>query len=120
MDIHPIRTEADYEAALMAVSELVDMDPAPSTQEGDKLEILAILVEKYEAEHFPMVAPNPIDAIRFRMEQAGLSVPDMQPYIGNSNRVYEVLAGRRALSLAMIRKLHDGLHIPADVLIGTA
>jgi HTH-type transcriptional regulator/antitoxin HigA len=120
MNIHPIRTKADYEAALKAVSVLVDMDPAPDTPEGDQLEILAILVEKYEAEHFPMVAPGPIDAIKFRMEQAGLSVPDMQPYIGNSNRVYEVLAGRRALSLAMIRKLRDGLHIPADVLIGTA
>ena len=120
MDIHPIRTEADYQAALKAVSALVDMDPASGTPEGDELEILAILVEKYEAEHFPMAAPNPIDAIKYRMEQAGLSVRDMQPYIGNSNRVYEVLAGRRALSLAMIRKLHDGLHIPADVLIGTA
>ncbi|MBU6486299.1 MAG: transcriptional regulator [Burkholderiales bacterium] len=120
MDIHPIRTVADYEAALKAVSALVDMDPAPGTPEGDELEILAILVEKYEAEHFPMAAPNPIDAIKYRMEQAGLSVRDMQPYIGNSNRVYEVLAGRRALSLGMIRKLHDGLHIPADVLIGTS
>ena len=120
MDIHPIRTEADYEAALKAVSALVDTDPAPGTPEGDELEILAILVEKYEAEHFPMAAPNPIDAIKYRMEQAGLSVRDMQPYIGNSNRVYEVLAGRRALSLGMIRKLHDGLHIPADVLIGIA
>jgi len=120
MDIHPIRTEADYEAALKAVSALVDMDPASGTREGDELEILAILVKKYEAGHFPMAAPSPIEAIKFRMEQAGLSVSDMQPYIGNSNRVYEVLAGRRALSLAMIRKLHDALHIPADVLIGTA
>ena len=65
---------------------LVDMDPAPDTPEGDELEILAILVEKYEAEHFPMTAPAPIDAIKCRIEQAGLSVPDMQPYIGNSNR----------------------------------
>ena len=71
MDIHPIRTEADYEATLGAVSALVDLDPAPGTPRGDKLEILAILVERYEAEHFPMAAPNPIDAIKFRMEQAG-------------------------------------------------
>ncbi|RQR49713.1 transcriptional regulator [Burkholderia sp. Bp9140] len=120
MDIHPIRTEADYKAALKAVSALVDLDPAPGTPEGDELEIMAILIERYEAEHFPLVLPNPIDAIKFRMEQAGLSVPDMQPYIGNTNRVYEVLAGRRSLSLAMIRKLHEGLHIPADVLIGTS
>ncbi|WP_175777352.1 type II toxin-antitoxin system HigA family antitoxin [Burkholderia anthina] len=120
MDIHPIRTEADYNAALKAVSALVDLDPAPGTPEGDELEIMAILIERYEAEHFPLASPNPIDAIKFRMEQAGLSVPDMQPYIGNTNRVYEVLAGRRSLSLTMIRKLHEGLDIPADVLIGTS
>nr|WP_321831043.1 hypothetical protein [Burkholderia cenocepacia] len=71
MDIHPIRTEADYEAALRAVSALVDQDPAPSTPEGDELEILAMLVERYESEHFTMAAPNPIDAIKFRMEQTG-------------------------------------------------
>ncbi|MPV60837.1 transcriptional regulator [Burkholderia sp. HI2761] len=118
MDIQPIRTEADYDAALKVVSRLVDADPAPGTPEGDQLEILAILVEKYESEHFPLRAPTPVEAIRFRMEQAGLSVPDMRPYIGNSNRVYEVLNGRRELSLAMIRRLHEGLHIPADVLIG--
>ncbi|WP_175837046.1 helix-turn-helix domain-containing protein [Burkholderia anthina] len=120
MDIHPIRTEADYNAALKAVSALVDLDPAPGTPEGDELEIMAILIERYEAEHFQLASPNPIDAIKFRMEQAGLSVPDMQPYIGNTNRVYEVLAGRRSLSLTMIRKLHEGLDIPADVLIGTS
>jgi HTH-type transcriptional regulator/antitoxin HigA len=118
MDIHPIRTEADYEAALKAVSALVDADPAPDTPDGDQLDILSILIERYEAEHFPLNAPSPIEAIKFRMEQGGLSVPDMQPYIGNSNRVYEVLNGKRALSLTMIRRLHDGLHIPADVLIG--
>ncbi|MFM0738615.1 transcriptional regulator [Paraburkholderia xenovorans] len=120
MDIHPIRTEVDYKTALMTVSALVDVDPAPGTPDGDQLEILSILIERYEAEHFPLKAPNPIEAIKFRMEQAGLSIPDMQPYIGNSNRVYEVLNGRRALSLAMIRRLHEGLHIPADVLIGSA
>jgi HTH-type transcriptional regulator / antitoxin HigA len=120
MDIHPIRTEADYKAALKVVSVLVDADPARGTPEGDQLEIMSILIKHYEAEHFPLEAPNPIEAIKFRMEQAELSVPDMQPYIGNSNRVYEVLSGRRALSLAMIRRLHEGLHIPADVLIGAA
>jgi HTH-type transcriptional regulator/antitoxin HigA len=120
MDIHPIRTEADYKAALKVVSALVDADPAPGTLEGDQLDILSILIERYEAEHFPLNAPSPIEAIKFRMEQAGLTVSDMQPYIGNSNRVYEVLNGRRALSLTMIRRLHAGLHIPADVLIGAA
>ncbi|AET89357.1 hypothetical protein BSFA1_16460 [Burkholderia sp. SFA1] len=120
MEIHPIRTEADYTASLAAVAVLVDADPAPGTPEGDALDILTILIERYEAERFPLAAPSPIEAIKFRMEQAGLSVPDMQPYIGNPNRVYEVLAGKRALSLAMIRRLHEGLNIPADVLIGAA
>lgn len=118
MDIHPIRTGADYDAALKVVSALVDADPAPGTPEGDQLDILSILIERYEAEHFPLNAPSPIEAIKFRMEQAGLSVPDMQPYIGNANRVYEVLNGKRALSLTMIRRLHAGLHIPAEVLVG--
>jgi HTH-type transcriptional regulator / antitoxin HigA len=120
MDIHPIRTESDYAAALAAVSVLVDADPAPGTPEGDALDILAILIERYESEHFPLAAPSPTEAIKFRMEQAGLSVSDMQAYIGNSNRVYEVLAGKRALSLSMIRRLHEGLRIPAEVLIGCA
>jgi HTH-type transcriptional regulator / antitoxin HigA len=118
MNIHPIRTETDYEAALAVAATLVDADPVPGTPDGDQLDILSILIERYEAEHFPLNAPSPVDAIKFRMEQAGLSVPDMQPFIGNSNRVYEVLAGKRALSLAMIRRLHEGLHIPAEVLIG--
>ncbi|KND56200.1 hypothetical protein BPUN_0978 [Candidatus Paraburkholderia kirkii] len=118
MEIHPIRTEADYDVALAAVSALVEADPASDTPEGEALDILSILIERYEAEHFPLKAPSPIEAIKFRMEQAGLTVPDMQPYIGNTNRVYEVLAGKRALSLAMIRRLHEGLRIPADVLIG--
>jgi HTH-type transcriptional regulator / antitoxin HigA len=120
MDIHPIRTQADYTAALAAISLLVDADPASDTIEGDALDILTILVERYEAEHFPLPSPSPIEAIKFRMEQSGLSVADMQPYIGNANRVYEVLAGKRALSLAMIRRLHEGLHIPANILIGAA
>lgn len=120
MNIHPIRTEEDYKEALSLVSRLVDADPASNTPDGDRLDILSILIERYEAEHFPLNAPSPIEAIKFRMEQAGLSVPDMQPYIGNSNRVYEVLNGRRALSLSMIRRLREGLHISADVLIGSS
>jgi len=120
MDIRPLRTEEDYKAALAAVSTLVDADPAAGTPEGDRLEVLALLVEHYEAVHFPLAKPDPVDAIKFRMEQQGLSVADMKPYIGNTNRVYEVLNGKRPLSMAMIRRLHTGLHIPADVLIGAA
>jgi HTH-type transcriptional regulator/antitoxin HigA len=120
MDIRPLYTEDDYEAALARVSALVDLDPATRTPEGDELEVLSILVEHYEAGCFPMEKPDPIEAIRFRMEQSGLTVADMRPYIGPPNRVYEVLNGTRPLSLGMIRRLHEGLDIPAEVLIGAA
>ncbi|KVR09934.1 helix-turn-helix domain-containing protein [Burkholderia ubonensis] len=117
MEIRPIHNEHDYKEALRIVSALVDADPAPGTPDGDRLEILAILVERYEAEHFPLDLPDPIEAIKFRMEQAGLSARDMQPYLGNLNRVYEVLNRKRRLSLAMIRRLNRELKIPAEVLI---
>lgn len=118
MDIRPLHTSEDYNAALAAVSQFVDADPAPDTPDGDRLEILSMLVEHYENEHFPMELPDPVEAIKFRMEQAGLTVGDMKPYIGSANRVYEILSGSRPLSLQMIRRLHSGLNIPADVLIG--
>jgi HTH-type transcriptional regulator/antitoxin HigA len=117
MEIRPIRSEADYQLALKEISKLVDLDPAPDTPEGERLDILATLAEAYQDKHFPIDLPDPIEAIKFRMEQAGLSVADMQPYIGNRNRVYEVLNRKRPLSLAMIRRLHEGLKIPAEVLI---
>ncbi|SOF01739.1 Antitoxin component HigA of the HigAB toxin-antitoxin module, contains an N-terminal HTH domain [Burkholderia sp. OK233] len=117
MEIRPIHNEHDYKEALQTVSGLVDADPAPGTPEGDCLEVLATLVERYEAEHFPLDLPDPIEAIKFRMEQAGLSASDMQPYLGNLNRVYEVLNRKRGLSLAMIRRLNRELQIPAEVLI---
>ncbi len=118
MNIRPIHTEQDYNEALKAISELVDAGPAPETSESDLLEILTILVQNYETKHFPLELPDPIEAIKFRMEQGGLSVADMQPYIGHKNRVYEVLNRTRSLSLKMIRKLHQELHIPAEILIG--
>lgn len=117
MDIHPIRTEADYQAALKEISGLIDLDPALDSPEGERLDILATLVEAYERKHFPIDLPDPIEAIKFRMEQGGLTIADMKPYLGNANRVYEVLNRKRGLSLAMIRRLHHGLHIPAEVLI---
>ncbi|RKP44698.1 helix-turn-helix domain-containing protein [Pararobbsia silviterrae] len=120
MEIRPLHSEVDYEATLVRVSALVDMDPEVGTPDGDELEILSILVERYEAEHFPMERPDPIEAIRFRMEQAGLGVQDMAEYIGPKHRVYEILNGRRHLTLPMIRRLHQGLNIPASVLIGEA
>lgn len=118
MEISPIHTEADYEAALAAVAALMTDDPLPGTPAGDRLEVLATLVQAYEAQHYPISAPDPIEAIKFRMEQQGLTVADLQPYIGPPHRVYEVLTRKRSLSLAMIRRLHAGLAIPAASLIG--
>jgi HTH-type transcriptional regulator/antitoxin HigA len=119
MDIQPIRTEADYDAALDEVAALMMDDPVPGTPLGDRLDIMTTLIQAYEAKHHPVLPPDPIDAIKFRMEQQGLSVADMRPYIGPPHRVYEVLSGKRRLSLAMIRRLHKGLDIPAERLIGS-
>ena len=117
MEIKAIRTEADYIAALREVSALIDLDPASDSPEGERLEILGTLVQAYEAKHYPIDPPDPIEAIKFRMDQSGLSVKDLVPYIGPPNRVYEVLSYKRPLSLNMIRRLSEGLHIPAEVLI---
>lgn len=117
MDIQPIRTESDYKAALRQISTLMEADPEPGTPEGDRLDILATLVQAYEARHFPIGMPDPIEAIKFRMEQGGLTVKDLEPIIGRSNRVYEVLNRKRPLTLAMIRRLHRSLGISAEVLI---
>jgi HTH-type transcriptional regulator/antitoxin HigA len=117
MDIHPIRTEADHRAVLRQISALMETDPEPGTPEGDRLDMLATLVQAYEARHFPTEAPDPVEAIKFRMEQSGLTVKDLEPIIGRSNRVYEVLNRKRPLTLAMIRRLHRRLGIPAEVLI---
>jgi len=117
MDIQPIRTESDCKAALRQISTLMESDPEPGTPDGDRLDILATLVQVYEARHFPIGAPDPVEAIKFRMEQSGLTVKDLEPIIGRSNRVYEVLNHKRPLTLAMIRRLHRSLGIPAEVLI---
>lgn len=117
MDIQPIHTAKDYKAALREISRLMADDPVSGTAEGDRLDILATLVQAYEARQFPIDAPDPVEAIRFRMEQSGLSVKDLEPLIGKSNRVYEVLSRKRPLTLAMIRRLHHGLGIPAEALI---
>ena len=118
MNIHPIRTKADYKRALREVSAYFDDEPEPGSEDGDRFEILATLVEAYEAKHFPVDAPDPIEAIRFRMEQGGLTVKDLVPSIGQPNRVYEVLNRKRGLTLEMIRNLHRNLGIPAESLIG--
>jgi HTH-type transcriptional regulator/antitoxin HigA len=117
VNIRPIHTEADYQAALGDIAGLMESDPAPGTPKGDRLDILATLVQAYEARHFPIDAPDPVEAIKFRMEQRGLTVKDLEPIIGRANRVYEVLNRKRPLTLAMIRRLHRSLGIPAEVLI---
>lgn len=117
MDIKPIHSRADYKAALKAVSSLVDSDPELGTPDGDRLDILATLVQAYEARHFPMDLPDPVEAIKFRMEQQGLRPKDLEPMIGRRSRVYEVLNRKRALTLPMVWRLHMGLGIPAESLI---
>jgi HTH-type transcriptional regulator/antitoxin HigA len=117
MEIKAIRTEQDYLAALREVSALIDSDPSPDSPDGERLDVLATLVQAYEAKHHPIDPPDPIDAIKFRMEHSNLTVKDLVPYIGPLNRVYEVLNYKRPLSLNMIRRLSEGLQIPAEVLI---
>jgi HTH-type transcriptional regulator/antitoxin HigA len=118
MNIRPVHTEADYNATLKQISKLMAADPALGTPDGDRLDVLVTLVQAYETRHHPMDPPDPIQAIRFRMEQQGLTIKDLEPMIGRSNRVYEVLNGERRLTLNMIRRLHKGLGISAEVLIG--
>lgn len=117
MKLKPIRTEAEYNEALREVSAYFDIEPTPGTEQGDRFEVLVMLVEAYESKHYPIAPPDPVDAIKFRMEQAGLTPKDLEPMIGRMNRVYEVLARRRPLTLPMIRRLHAGLGIPAESLI---
>lgn len=118
MDIRPIRTKRDYERALRRIETL--MDAGRDTDQGDELEVLATLVDVYEEKHFPMGAADPVEAILFRMDQQGLERKDLEPYIGSRHRVSEVLNRKRGLSLDMIRRLHAGLGIPLEVLIGEA
>jgi HTH-type transcriptional regulator/antitoxin HigA len=118
VNIHPIRTKTDYKRALRELSAYFDNEPEPGSEDGDRFEILATLVEAYEAKRFPIEAPDPVEAIRFRMEQGGLTVKDLVPSIGQPNRVYEILNRKRGLTLDMIRNLHRNLGIPAESLIG--
>jgi HTH-type transcriptional regulator / antitoxin HigA len=113
--IRPIRTEADYDVALARAEAL--MDAEEGTPEADELDILATLIEAYEDKHYPMDPPDPIDAIKYRMEQQGLTRKDLEPMIGTRTRVAEVLNGKRNLSITMIRNLHAKLGISAEVLI---
>ena len=117
MNVKPIRTEQDYEAALRAVEPFFDNEPAPDTPEGDFFEVMCLLIAEYEKKHYPIEPPTPIEAIKFRMEQQGLSRRDLEPMIGPRNRVADVLNRKRGLSIEMIRQLHERLGISAEVLI---
>ena len=119
LTLQPIRSEDDYRAALKRVEQFFDaaQEPDPDSEEGAFFEALMTLVEAYERKHYPISPPDPIEAIKFRMEQNGISIKDLEPIIGKSNRVYEVLNRKRPLTLAMIRRLHSALGIPAEVLI---
>jgi HTH-type transcriptional regulator / antitoxin HigA len=114
-DVKPIHTAEDHRAALTEVERL--WGSKSGTPDGDRLDVLATLIDAYEAQHEPIDKPDPIEAIRFRMEQQGLTRKDLEPMLGTRMRVSEVLNGKRALSIAMIRRLHAGLGIAAEVLI---
>jgi HTH-type transcriptional regulator/antitoxin HigA len=115
MQIRPIKTKADHRAALKEIERL--FDAKPHTAAGDRLEVLTTLVDRYESKHEPIEPPDPIEAVLYHMESRGLTRRDLEPYLGSRARVAEVLNRRRPLTIDMIRKLHDGLGIAADVLI---
>ena len=115
MAIKPIKTKKDYQAAMNRLE--VIFDAKPGTPEGDELEVLGILIDKYEQEHYPIGYPDPIEAIKFRMEQLGYSQSDLAKVVGLKSRASEILSKKRKLTLEMIRQLHQALGIPTDVLI---
>lgn len=115
MDIRPIKTENDYSVALKEAEQLFNV--APESPEGDRLEVLVTLIEAYEEKHYPISLPDPVEAILYHIESRGLSRRDLVPFIGSRARVSEVLNRKRPLTIGMIRKLHTGLGIPAEVLI---
>ena len=114
-DSEPLRTEADYETVLARIDDL--MDAKPGTSEGRELDVLVDLVDLYESRHEPMGYPDPVAAIEFRMEQAGLDPRDIIPFIGSRAKVSEVLSGKCAITMPMARALHEHLGIPADVML---
>jgi HTH-type transcriptional regulator/antitoxin HigA len=117
MDLFPIRNDCDHRRALDRFSSLADPEPEPGSAQEATLEALAILIDAYERKRYPLEQPDPIDYLKFEMERRGLSVSDLVPFIGQPNRVYEVLSGKRRLSIPMIRRLHRGLGIPLEVLL---
>jgi HTH-type transcriptional regulator/antitoxin HigA len=117
MDIKPIHNELDYRAALKAVAPYFENEPDQNSDEGNFFEVMLALIAAYEAKAFPIDLPDPIEAIHFRIEQLGMSPKDLQPFIGRSNRVSEILNRKRSLTIHMIRKLNFNLGIPAECLL---
>ncbi|MBK8890563.1 MAG: transcriptional regulator [Dechloromonas sp.] len=118
MNIKPIRSDDDLRDAFKRLERV--FQAADGTPEADEMEILVTLIETYEQKHYPMGSADPVEAIKFRMEQQGLSPKDLEPYIGSSGRVSEILNRKRQLSLQMVKRLHDGLHIPYESLLSSA
>ena len=112
-----IHNDKEHADALAALDRLMEIDPEPGTPEADELQLLALVIEDYERERFPIGLADAVDAIRFRMDQQGLTRRDLEPFIGSRARVSEVLSGKRALSMRMIRALHAGLGVPLEVLV---
>ncbi|MEE9463868.1 MAG: helix-turn-helix domain-containing protein [Bacteroidales bacterium] len=115
MEIKPIKTEQDYNMSIKRIEEL--WGAKRDTSEGDELDLLCTLVESYEMKHYPIAPPDPIDAIKFRMEQMGMTNADMVKYLGSQSRVSEILNGKRKLTLKMVKSLYKGLNIPAEILL---
>lgn len=116
--IRVLKTESDHASAVARLSALMDKDPAPGSAEDAEMELLSLAIQSYEQSRFPPTPPDPIEAILFRMDQQRLAQKDLVPYIGSLSKVSEVLGRRRPLSPSMIRRLHTGLGIPAEILIG--
>jgi HTH-type transcriptional regulator/antitoxin HigA len=116
MQIQPVRNEAEHDAAVERITQL--MGAAPGSADSDELEILVTLVDAYEAKHFPMNVPDPVTILKFQMDQMGLTRKDLEPMLGSRARVSEILTGKRALTLPMIRRLHQEMGIPVDLLVG--
>lgn len=115
--LRPIKNEKHYDEALARVYELMQKDIKPNSKASDELEIISILVKEYENEHFPVPQPSPLEAIKFRLEQMNMSESELSKILGARSRKFEILSGKRKLSLTMIRKLNETLNIPAEVLI---
>ena len=117
MQLKILKTEKDYDKALNRIDELMELNPKLGTKESDELEILALLVEKYEELNWNIETPDPIEAIKYRMEEMNLKQKDLVPYIGNKSKVSELLNRKISLSLSMVKNLSEALHIPLEILV---